>query len=104
MKKLIRGFTIGAFTSQPIGNYVANPIDRAIKERMHCKCYLRYCDDTVGMAKTKAEAWRQVREFIRLSDEAGLVVKANFKVSKLATNEKAKKHRWRQRGRKRCSN
>jgi hypothetical protein len=56
------------------------------------------------MAKTKAEAWRQVREFIRLSDEAGLVVKANFKVSKLATNEKAKKHRWRQRGRKRCSN
>lgn len=70
---------------------------------MRCKCYIRYCDDTVGMAKTKAEAWRQVREFIRLSDEAGLVVKANFIVSKLATNEKAKKHRWRQRGGKRHS-
>jgi hypothetical protein len=56
------------------------------------------------MAKTKAEAWRQVREFIRLSDEAGLVVKANFKVTKLANNEKAKKHRWRQRGSKRRSN
>jgi len=71
-----------------------------MKENLHCKCYLRYCDDTVGLARTKAEAWAQYNEYEKMSDEAGLVIKANVIVAPIAHLDygKKKKKRRRQRG------
>lgn len=90
---------IGAFPSQPIGNFTASSIDHHMKEKMHCKCYLRYCDDTMGLARSKAEAWKMVNEYVRLSDEKGLVVKAGIIVAPIAHVEYGrKKHRKRQSG------
>jgi hypothetical protein len=101
MKNCKRGAPIGDYSSQPVCNLAVNTLDRLVKEKLKCKGYVRYCDDVTGLAFTKAEAKRQLREYIRLSDEMGLVVKADFIISKIATNEKKKKRRWRQRGRKR---
>jgi hypothetical protein len=95
-----RGAPIGDYSSQPICNLSVSVIDRYIKEKMRCKGYVRYCDDVVGLARSKAEAHRQIREYIKLSEEMGLTVKAGFTVSKIAQNER-KKRRKRQRGRKR---
>jgi hypothetical protein len=95
-----RGAPIGDYSSQPVCNLTVGVIDRYIKEQMKCKGYVRYCDDAVGLTKTKAEAHRQIKEYIRLSEEIGLTVKADFTVSKIAQNEK-KKRRKRQRGGKR---
>ena len=70
-----------------------------MKEVKHCKCYLRYCDDTTGLARTKAEAWEMVNEYERLSSEMGLVVKAGAIVAPIAHKEYGRrKHRKRQRG------
>jgi hypothetical protein len=96
-----RGAPIGDYSSQPVCNLSVGVIDRYIKEQMKCRGYVRYCDDVVGLTFSKAEAHRQIREYIRLSGEIGLTVKADFVVSKIAGNEKRKKRRRRQRGRKR---
>ncbi len=69
-----------------------------MKEVMHCKCYLRYCDDSMGMARTKAEAWSMLNEYDRKSAELGLVVKASAIVAPIAHKVNGKKKRKRQRG------
>lgn len=93
---------IGAYTSQPLANYTVSDIDHYIKEKLHCKCYLRYCDDVVGLARTKHEAWKMLNEYVRLNDLSGLVVKANVIVAPIATFADGKKrHRKRQRSHKR---
>ena len=51
-----RGVPIGAFTSQPIGNFAASRIDHTMKEKYHVKCLHRYCDDNVMLARSKSEA------------------------------------------------
>lgn len=73
-----------------------------MKEKMHCKCYLRYCDDTMGLARTKAEAWAMVNEYESLSEEKGLVVKAGIIMAPIAHLEhgKGKKKRRRQRSKR----
>ena len=68
-----------------------------MKEKMHCKCYLRYCDDTMGMARTKAEAWAMLNEYDRISSELGLV-EASAIVAPIAHRGYGKKRRKRQRG------
>ena len=70
-----------------------------MKERLHCKCYLRYCDDTVGLARSKAEAWAMYNEYEKMSNEYGLVIKANVIVAPIAHLAYGKKKkRRRQRG------
>ncbi len=93
---------IGANTSQPLGNFAASPIDHHMKERVKVKGYLRYCDDTFGMAKTKGEAWAQLNEYYRESCKSGFVIKADFVVAPIATRKwtDGKKKRKRQRGRR----
>ena len=76
-----RGVPLGASTSQPNGNFAVSSIDHAMKERLRIKCYLRYCDDSAWMAKTKAEARRQLHEFNRMAEELGVCVKANAIIS-----------------------
>lgn len=95
-----RGITIGAYTSQPLGGFAASPIAHHIKESLRCKCFLMYCDDSLGLARSKAEAWAQLNEFIRVSEQYGLVVKASMIVAPIAHLAKhGKKKRRRQRGR-----
>ena len=98
-----RGVPIGAYTSQPIGNFASSRIAHQMKEKVGVKCYLQYCDDTVGLARTKAEAWKAVNEYERLSAQAGLVVKANVIVAPIAktSDGKKRKSRKRQRGHRR---
>lgn len=72
-----------------------------MKERLRVKCYLRYCDDTLGLARTKGEAWKQLSEYDRLSSELGLTVKASAIVAPIAhlvDYGKKKRKRKRQRG------
>lgn len=76
-----RGITIGAYTSQLIGNWILAELDHYMKEVVGVNCYIRYCDDVVGMCETKEEAKRQVNEYVRLSNELGLCVKADIIVA-----------------------
>ncbi len=91
---------IGANTSQPLGNFSASPIDHHMKEKVRVKCYLRYCDDCTGLAKTKAEAWAHLNEFYRQSSKLGFVMKADAVVAPIASKRRTdgKKKRKRQRG------
>lgn len=93
-----RGVPIGAYTSQPLGNFVASPIAHHMKDVMHCKCFLMYCDDALCLARSKAEAWSMLNEFEVQAERLGLVVKASAIVAPIAHLTNARKHRKRQRG------
>ncbi len=97
MKKK-RGVPIGSYTSQPLGNFILSVIDHAMKEKFKTKCYHRYCDDTVGLAKSKAEAKVLLKEYDRMSSELGLVVKATSFIAPIQKKVYGKKKRKRQRG------
>ncbi|MDD4515112.1 RNA-directed DNA polymerase [Massilibacteroides sp.] len=99
MKKTRRGVAIGAYTSQPLGNFCLYAIDHHIKEQLRIKCYLRYCDDVIWMTKTKAEAKKVLREYDRMCTEMGLTVKAGAIISRIG-NEKKRNGRKRQRGKR----
>lgn len=98
-----RGVPIGAFISQPLGNFGLTGIDHYMKEVLRSKGYFRYSDDTVGFAKTKGEAKRHMRDFIFLTETVtGLVVKSNIQLMPLTKpsddGKTNKKRRKRQRG------
>lgn len=92
---------IGAYISQPLGNFGLTGIDHHMKEVARVKGYFRYSDDTTGFARTKGEAKRQMRDFILLTESIGLVVKANLMLAPftpMSDGKVKKKHRKRQRG------
>lgn len=95
-----RGLAIGSYTSQPLGNFVISVIDHAMKERMKVKCYHRYCDDTVMLAKSKAESRVLLNEFDKMSFELGLVVKSSAFIAPIQICKNNGKKRKRQRSRK----
>jgi hypothetical protein len=97
-----RGFAIGALVSQMIGNIVLDRVDRVIKHKMHSRCYVRYCDDMVGMTRSKAQAWREVKACIAAADRLGLTVKADFVVSKIADRNVKATTKKKKRKRQRC--
>lgn len=101
MMKRKRGIPIGSYTSQPIGNFITSFIDHFMKEKVGMKCYLRYCDDVVGLARNKNEAKKQLMEYIGLSDKVGLIVKADAFISPVGKEVKRAKHRKRMRSHKR---
>lgn len=49
-----RGLPIGNLTSQFWANCFLHPLDLFIKQELHCRAYLRYCDDLLLFADTKA--------------------------------------------------
>jgi RNA-directed DNA polymerase len=55
-----RGLPIGNQTSQFWANLYLHPLDLFIKQNLHCRAYLRYCDDLILFADNKADlhAWR----------------------------------------------
>lgn len=59
-----------------------------MKENLHIKNYLRYCDDTVMMVASKREAIKALRQYDKLSKEIGLVVKANAIISPIGNETK----------------
>lgn len=97
-----RGVPIGAFTSQPIGNFAASRIDHTMKEKYRVKCLHRYCNDNVMLARSKAEALFLIRAYERESAKVGLVVKANSCIAPIGTETKNgnKKHRKRKRSKR----
>lgn len=48
-----KGLSIGAVTSQFLAIYYLNDIDHYIKEKLHCKYYIRYMDDFIILDKDK---------------------------------------------------
>ena len=58
---------IGNLTSQWMGNVYLNEVDHFVKEVLHCKCYIRYCDDFLlfGNDKAQLHQWKDLlRDFI----------------------------------------
>lgn len=52
-----RGLPIGNLTSQNWGNWYLNALDQFVKHELHCRAYLRYCDDFLLFADDKATLW-----------------------------------------------
>lgn len=52
-----RGMPIGNLTSQVFANVYLNGLDHFIKESLKAKGYLRYVDDLVLLADSKAQLW-----------------------------------------------
>lgn len=102
MSKEKRGVPIGAFTSQPLGNFTVSNVDHYVKEKLHVKHYLRYCDDCVMMVKTKKEARKLLSEFDALSSKMGLCIKSNAIISPVGNELKngKKKNRKRKRSKR----
>lgn len=103
-KNDLRGIRIGAISSQTLGNLSKSPIDHRMKHGGRKRAYFSYCDDVMGMARTKAEAIRDMLKFIEESSKMGLVVKATAFVSRIGENKtygERKKKRKRQRSHKR---
>ena len=58
---------IGNLTSQWFGNLYLSGLDDFVKQTLHIKGYIRYCDDFIlfGNSKTELrEAGRRVRDFV----------------------------------------
>lgn len=55
-----RGLPIGNLTSQFWANVYLHPLDLFIKQELHCRAYLRYCDDLLLFADDKPtlHQWR----------------------------------------------
>jgi retron-type reverse transcriptase len=55
-----RGLPIGALTSQLFSNMMLDPLDRFVKQTLHCRRYLRYCDDFLLLHEDKQvlNTWR----------------------------------------------
>lgn len=61
------GIPIGNLTSQFFSNIYLNSMDHFIKEQLHCRYYIRYCDDFVILANSKSflhEAKSKISEFL----------------------------------------
>ena len=58
---------IGNFLSQWFGNLVLNELDMFVKHELHCRAYVRYCDDFVIFGNDKTalnKVMRQVKQFV----------------------------------------
>ncbi len=55
-----RGLPIGNLTSQHWANFYLHPLDLFVKQDLHCRGYVRYCDDFLLFAADKAtlHLWR----------------------------------------------
>lgn len=53
-----KGLSIGAMTSQFLAIYYLNDLDHYIKEKLHCKYYIRYMDDFLFLSHDKEELKR----------------------------------------------
>jgi RNA-directed DNA polymerase len=59
-----RGLPIGNLTSQNWANVYLDDLDQFVKHDLHCRAYLRYCDDFLLFADDKATLWAWRAEII----------------------------------------
>lgn len=57
-----RGIPIGAATSQLAANVVLDTLDHFCKEDLGIRYYVRYMDDFIVLAASKAELWKHLHE------------------------------------------
>ena len=72
------GLEIGNYTSQMFANIYLNEVDQYAKNRLKCKYYFRYLDDTVVLLKTKEQA-KEVLKKIQLFLKEKLELELNSK-------------------------
>ena len=84
-----KGLAIGNYTSQMFANIYLNEVDQYVKNRLHCKYYFRYLDDSIAMFKTKEEAkvaLGKIKEFLEKNLELELNEKTQIFKSKQGIN------------------
>ena len=84
-----KGLAIGNYTSQIFANIYLNEVDRYIKNKLHCKYYFRYLDDSICMFKTKEEAkiaLEKIKKFLRDNLELELNEKTQIFKNKQGVN------------------
>ena len=84
-----KGLAIGNYTSQMFANIYLNEIDQYVKNRLHCKYYFRYLDDSICMFKTKVEAkyaLEKIKTFLKENLELELNEKTQIFKSKQGVN------------------
>jgi retron-type reverse transcriptase len=72
-----RGLPIGNMTSQFFANVYLNGLDHFIKRQLKCRGYLRYVDDMLLFADTKAELHHWRGEVIRYLEKLRLKIHEN---------------------------
>lgn len=84
-----KGLAIGNYTSQMFANIYLNEVDQYIKNKLHCKYYFRYLDDSICMFKTKEEAkiaLEKIKKFLRDNLELELNEKTQIFKNKQGIN------------------
>ena len=84
-----KGLAIGNYTSQMFANIYLNEVDQYIKNKLHCKYYYRYLDDSICMFKTKEEAknaLEKIKEFLEKNLELELNEKTQIFKNKQGVN------------------
>lgn len=62
------GLPIGSYTSQWFGNLYMNELDMFVKHKLHCKAYVRYCDDFLIFSDDKKvlhEVTKEIEVFLK---------------------------------------
>ncbi len=83
------GLAIGNYTSQMFANIYLNEVDQYIKNKLHCKYYFRYLDDSICMYRTKEEAkeaLKEIQKFLAENLELELNEKTQIFKSKQGVN------------------
>ena len=70
-----KGLPIGNQTSQFFANVYLDPLDHFIKEQLHIKGYVRYVDDFLLFADTKARLWQWNKAVITFLEQLRLCLK-----------------------------
>ena len=84
-----KGLAIGNYTSQMFANIYLNEVDQYIKNKLHCKYYYRYLDDSICMFKTKEKAkntLEKIKEFLEKNLELELNEKTQIFKNKQGVN------------------
>jgi retron-type reverse transcriptase len=73
----LKGLPIGNLTSQFFANIYLNGIDHFVKEKLHCRAYLRYMDDSALFANKKEIIWDWKRRIMTELDGLNLKLHEN---------------------------
>lgn len=79
------GIPIGNYISQYFGNIYLNDLDHYIKEILHCKYYIRYCDDGVILSKNKETLQLIKIKIYNFLKTLKLILNSNTFITKIST-------------------
>lgn len=77
------GLPIGFYTSQWFSNFLLEPLDHLIKEKLRIKYYVRYVDDLVLLGPNKKKLHIVRKEVEKHLNGIGLKLKKNWQVFKV---------------------